>query len=174
MPETNSSLTPQSLYLFHAQLLWWGMWILCLSPAVDGSNSQRAHDAQYGAIFSPLLTMALLLFLSGIPLAEKPSQKKYFLMSHGSDGGQSLTPTKSQPEEDPWTRMKAYRERTSILLPLPPVVYKHLPRFIKSTVLFDVSVPVFVTVLCHPMGIQMLTASGSFCVTSITVPVLQL
>ncbi|CDW99277.1 hypothetical protein [Sporisorium scitamineum] len=81
--------------------------------------------------------MALLLFLSGIPLAEKPTQQKYFLMSHGPDKtAEGLQPWHEQRETDPWERMKAFRARTSILVPLPNGVYRRLPKWVK-TVLFD-------------------------------------
>lgn len=129
-------------------LLWWGIWLLVISPAVYNGNgggggvgndiSKRGHDVLLGSIVSPLFTMALLIFLSGIPLAEKPSQEKYYLMSYGVDGGKQLEPYgKTQQEADPWKRMKGYRERTSLLLPLPPQLYKPLPRWIKSTLLLD-------------------------------------
>ncbi len=82
--------------------------------------------------------MALLLFLSGIPLAEKPTQQKYFLMSHGPDKqSEGLEPWNDQRETDPWERMKAFRERTSLLFPMPNGFYRRLPRAVKSTVLLD-------------------------------------
>lgn len=115
--------------------LWWGIWLLCLGNTTEASSG--GHDALYGAIFSPLITMALLLFLSGIPLAEKPTQQKYFLMSHGPDKTGDLEPWHEQTESDPWDRMKAFRKRTSLLIPMPPSVYKRIPTFLKRTVLFD-------------------------------------
>lgn len=124
-------------------LLWWGIWLLVLSPAVYHTESglpisHRGRSALIATVVSPLYTMALLMFLSGIPLAEKPSQEKYYLMSHGVDGGKTLEPFgKTQHEPDPWKRMKGYRERTSILLPLPPALYKPLPQFVKSFILMD-------------------------------------
>jgi hypothetical protein len=122
---------------------WWGFWLLCVSPALYNGNgriiSQRGHDALLGALASPLFTMVIILFLSGVPLAEKPSQEKYYLMSYGVEGGKSLEPFgKTQHETDPWKRMVGYRERTSILLPLPPQLYKPLPRFVKTFLLFDI------------------------------------
>lgn len=117
-------------------MLWWGVWLLALGNSTEANKP--GHDALYGSIFSPLITMALLLFLSGIPLAEKPTQQKYFLMSHGPDKqAEGLEPWHEQTETDPWDRMKAFRERTSILFPLPNGFYKRLPKFVKSTVLFD-------------------------------------
>lgn len=131
---------------FGEMVHWWAIWLLCVSPALyqgtdAGSISQRGHDALLGSLASPLLTMVLLLFLSGVPTAEKPSQEKYFLMSHGIEGGKSLEPFgKTQHESDPWKRMKGYRERTSLLLPLPPSLYKPLPSFIKTSLLLDLPI----------------------------------
>ncbi|KDN53398.1 DUF1295-domain-containing protein [Tilletiaria anomala UBC 951] len=129
-------------------LFWWGMYILCLSPAIDQRDSTTSASISHGgraaliaSVFSPLFTMVLLLFISGVPLAEKPTQEKYFLMSHGpdsDDGHNDLEPFgKWQRECDPWARMRAHRERTSLLLPLPPALYWPLPRFVKTWVLLD-------------------------------------
>lgn len=117
-------------------LLWWGVWLLAIGNSTEASP--RGHDALYGSIFSPLITMALLLFLSGIPLAEKPTQQKYFLMSHGPDKNtEGLEPWRDQTETDAWQRMKAFRNRTSMLIPLPNGLYAKLPQWVKSTILFD-------------------------------------
>jgi protein-S-isoprenylcysteine O-methyltransferase Ste14 len=124
-------------------LLWFGIWLLAISPAVyDGDNginiSQRGHDALLGSLVSPLFTAVLLLFVSGVPLAEKPSQEKYYLMSYGVDGGKTLEPYgKTQHEPDPWKRMKGYRERTSLVIPLPPMLYKPLPQILKTALFLD-------------------------------------
>jgi hypothetical protein len=121
---------------FGEMVHWWGIWLLCVSPAFSSAISQRGHDALLGSLVSPLVTMLLLLFLSGIPTAEKPTQEKYYLMSHGVDGGKQLEPFgKYQHEADPWKRIVSYRERTSILLPLPPALYKPLPKFVKMMLL---------------------------------------
>ncbi|EPQ32467.1 uncharacterized protein PFL1_00662 [Pseudozyma flocculosa PF-1] len=116
-------------------LVWWGVYVLALGNTAAANDGARR--ALYASVVSPLITMALLLGLSGIPLAEKPSQQKYFLMSHGPDGGKSLEPFGQQRESDPWTRMKAYRDRTSLLVPLPNAVYRRIPKAIKSTILCD-------------------------------------
>ena len=59
-------------------MCWWGIWILCLSPTTNGSLSSHSKSAQYGAIVSPLFTLILLMFGSGVPTAEKPQAKKVF------------------------------------------------------------------------------------------------
>ncbi|KAG5724178.1 hypothetical protein E4T56_gene6126, partial [Termitomyces sp. T112] len=63
-------------------MCWWGIWILCLSPTTNGSLPHSAKAAQYGAIMSPLFTVLILMFVSGIPSAEKPQAKRYYLKTH--------------------------------------------------------------------------------------------
>ncbi|KAL7412289.1 hypothetical protein BDY24DRAFT_407351 [Mrakia frigida] len=112
-------------------LLHWGLWMLCLSPSIPHEGidlSASYRKAQFAAIFSPLLTMALLLFLSGMPLAEKSSGKKFWLMSYGKDGSDGGST---------WKNYTTYLHRTSILIPIPPALYAPIPSFIKSTLLFD-------------------------------------
>jgi len=112
---------------FGEMMCWWGIWILCLSPTTNGSGSSKA--AQYAAIVSPVFTVLLLMFASGVPTAEKPQAKKFYLMSHGDEVEGAYANT--------WRSYKVYLARTSILIPLPPVVYQHLPTFLKKTVLLD-------------------------------------
>ncbi|KAK0203627.1 DUF1295-domain-containing protein [Desarmillaria ectypa] len=109
-------------------LCWWGIFILCLSPTASGTLPSYAKSVQYAAIVSPLFTMLLLLFASGIPTAEKPQAKRFFLMSHG--------PEVESPNQA-WNNYKAYLNETSILIPIPPAVYKPLPGWLKSSVLLD-------------------------------------
>ncbi|WRT64993.1 uncharacterized protein IL334_001934 [Kwoniella shivajii] len=126
--------------------LHWGLWLLCLTPTVNGMLPKSAKSAQYAAILSPLFTMVLLLFASGLPTAEKPTAKKYFLMSHPDSspttpretgtargGGFSLP----ESENDIWSNYKSYLTRTSIVIPFPPSLYKRFPQWLKSTILLD-------------------------------------
>jgi len=82
--------------------------------------------------------MIRLMFLSGLPTAEKPSAKKHFLMSHSPENTPS-SESFSTPEakNDTWSKYKSYLARTSILIPIPPQLYKPLPEFIKRSVLLD-------------------------------------
>jgi hypothetical protein len=54
---------------------------------------------------------------------------------HSSSRGNSF----SHPEakNDIWANYKAYLSRTSILIPVPPALYKPLPGWLKKTLLFD-------------------------------------
>ena len=97
--------------------LWWGLFVLCLNPTSDPSGTT------YVSILSPIFITLLLLFLSGIPLSEQNSQKRY------------LDPAKSTPEA---RRMYLeYRNETSPLIPVPRVIYRNLPLWIKRVFFFE-------------------------------------
>lgn len=69
------------------------------------------------------------MFASGVPTAEKPQAKKFYLMSHG--------PEAREEHASAWRQYKAYLNDTSILVPLPPAIYRHIPTFLKETLLLD-------------------------------------
>ncbi|KAE9400359.1 DUF1295-domain-containing protein [Gymnopus androsaceus JB14] len=110
-------------------MCWWGIWMLCLSPTTNGNLPSASKSAQYGAIVSPLFTLILLMFGSGIPTAEKPQAKRYFLMRHGDNA--------KDENARAWSNYKEYLRKTSILIPIPPIIYKPLPRLLKKTLLLD-------------------------------------
>uniref|UniRef100_A0A7S2V608 Steroid 5-alpha reductase C-terminal domain-containing protein n=1 Tax=Fibrocapsa japonica TaxID=94617 RepID=A0A7S2V608_9STRA len=97
-------------------LLWWGLFVVSSSvfdPNVDGNGSnQVSSELKYGyfTILGPILTTAILMFASGIPLLEKSAQAKY-----GS----------TQEYRD-------YIEQTSVLVTLPPIIFKAVPKAVKS------------------------------------------
>ncbi|BFZ53158.1 hypothetical protein PYCC9005_000181 [Savitreella phatthalungensis] len=99
-------------------VLWWGIWSLCLAPAIRGDISGRAVAALWVAIVSPVFITALLFGISGLPLQEKPAQKK-------------------QAEGDDPDAYIDYLDRTSIFFPVPPALYRPLPRFIKRSIMLD-------------------------------------
>jgi steroid 5-alpha reductase family enzyme len=70
---------------------------------------------EWAAVMSPIFIVLLLLFVSGLPIVEESADRK-----HGSN-----------PD------YRAYKQRTSILLPLPPPIYEKIPTAIKSSVLLD-------------------------------------
>ncbi|TDL23754.1 DUF1295-domain-containing protein [Rickenella mellea] len=110
-------------------MCWWGIWILCLSPSTNGTLPSSAKHAQYGSIVSPIFTTLLLLFASGIPTAEKPTAKRFYLLSHGVNA--------KDEHRGAWGRYKDYLHSTSILVPILPFIYMHLPQILKKTVLLD-------------------------------------
>lgn len=76
-----------------------------------------------------------LMFLSGLPTAEKPAAKKQFLASHKPSS--SNTFSQSPPTNDSWAEYKDYLSKTSVILPIPPALYKPLPEWLKRSVLLD-------------------------------------
>lgn len=69
------------------------------------------------------------MFGSGVPTAEKPTAKRFYLLSHGTEA--------KDEHRDAWAKYKLYLNRTSILVPIPPSVYRPLPGWIKRTLLLD-------------------------------------
>ncbi|CDO70520.1 hypothetical protein BN946_scf184569.g63 [Trametes cinnabarina] len=130
-------------------LCWWGIWTLSVAPSVHGNVSGPARSAQLGTLASPLFTMVVLLFGSGVPTAEKPVAQKFHAMSYPRPSSPSsadvLEPDSAPgrghregaPKSAAWTNYRAYRAQTSILVPLPPAVYRALPRWVQRWVLLD-------------------------------------
>jgi hypothetical protein len=78
------------------------------------------------------------MFLSGLPTAEKPAAKKQFLMSYSpEDHPTSERFSNPEPKNDQWSKYKSYLASTSILIPIPPQLYRPLPEFLKRSVLLD-------------------------------------
>lgn len=69
------------------------------------------------------------MFGSGIPTSEKPTAKKFYLLSHG--------PNAEDRDVNVWAEYKAYLRKTSVLIPIPPGFYRPLPAIIKKTLLLD-------------------------------------
>lgn len=110
-------------------LLWWGIYLIVNSVAVSDIGNENVKKALWASIFSPLFTMLLLMGLSGLPLTQKPTGKKFYLMSNSSD-------IERRANEDPdvktaWSRYKAYVEETSILIPLPNFLYRRFPEVLR-------------------------------------------
>lgn len=86
--------------------LWWGIF-LGSAPVLKG--------AEWLVILGPAFLTFLLLFVSGIPLLEDSSDKKYGNVAS----------------------YRQYKKVTSPLVPLPPAVYGHLPSWFKRIFLFE-------------------------------------
>ncbi|CAG7719055.1 unnamed protein product [Allacma fusca] len=87
-------------------LLWWGIFTVGISVY---------KDAEWASLLSPLFTMAILLFLSGLPLLEKMANERY-----------STNPSYQE-----------YKDSVSPLVPLPTSLYRALPSFMKQSILCD-------------------------------------
>lgn len=92
-------------------ILWWGIY-LAAAPALHSWW-------RYLAALSPAVECVALLFISGVPILERRADER--------NGG----------KREYW----AYKERTSLIVPLPPVLYESLPMAVKRWVLLDL--PVF-------------------------------
>lgn len=66
------------------------------------------------------------MLVSGLPLSERPGAKRRY-----EKGGAT------------WENYRRYLERTSILIPLPPVLYEKFPTWVKRTVLLEFPMYVF-------------------------------
>ncbi|KAI0642565.1 hypothetical protein C8Q79DRAFT_982712 [Trametes meyenii] len=118
-------------------LCWWGIWTLSVAPSLHGDGDSGARSAQLGALVSPLFTMILLLFGSGVPTAEKPAAERYYKMSYPGPISSETESDVPRPVNAAWANYQAYRAQTSLLVPMPPTVYRALPGWLKKTVLLD-------------------------------------
>lgn len=95
-------------------IMWWGMLVMGI-PVY--SNSLRTPTGWgWASLMSPLMTMLILMFGSGIPTAEGVNQKRYL---------KTLFSRRAYLK---------YRAQTSPLLPCPPSIYGLLPLFVKRLV----------------------------------------
>lgn len=99
--------------------------MIAVSSAADGFVRGQAYKALYATILGPFFLTILLMFVSGLPLSERPGAKKRY--ENGSN----------------WEGYQRYLKRTSILIPLPPQLYERLPVFVKRTVLLEFPMYVF-------------------------------
>ena len=93
-------------------LLWTGIFLSSCNAYGVTSNDMRWG---YVSILSPLVTFTLLMFMSGINLAEKKSDRLYGKSAQYVD----------------------YKRSTSPLIPFPPQLYRHLPTVVKQWLLFE-------------------------------------
>lgn len=75
-----------------------------------------------------------LLFASGVPTAEKPTAKKFYLQSY------SHNPDRESDGGSTWRHYKDYLSSTSLLIPIPPSIYRPLPKWVKTWVLLDLPI----------------------------------
>ncbi|KAI1798730.1 DUF1295-domain-containing protein [Daldinia bambusicola] len=106
-------------------IIQFSIYMICVSPAADGPVVGRAFNALYATILGPFFLTILLLFVSGLPLSERPGAKKRY------EKGLN------------WDAYRRYLNRTSILIPYPPQIYERLPIFVKRTVFLEFPMYVF-------------------------------
>lgn len=86
--------------------------------------------------------MLLLIFASGIPTAEKPTAKRFFLFTYGPSSPavqrrQDVSSEEVEGYRQAWPRYKQYVNETSLLVPMPRRVYSAMPVWVKRWVLLD-------------------------------------
>ena len=92
-------------------LLWSGIFL----SSCNAYNADNEMSWGYVSVLSPVLTFLLLMFLSGIPLAERKSDRNYGKLAKYRD----------------------YKRSTSPLIPFPPELYRHLPNGVKKWLFFE-------------------------------------
>ena len=102
-----------------------GIFLVAFSPAshlfVEGGGKAALAASIVGFFF----LVALLMFVSGLPLQERPGAKKRYEKGLNYDA------------------YMAYCNRTSILFFFPPSLYVRLPTFIKRTLFLEFPIYVF-------------------------------
>ncbi|KAK8219876.1 hypothetical protein M8818_000850 [Zalaria obscura] len=106
-------------------LIQFSIYLIAITPCAYGHIGSRALAALIASIVGPLFLTVLLLFVSGLPLQERPGAKKRFEKGQG------------------WPEYRDYLDRTSILIPLPPWLYRRVPVWLKRTVLLEWPIYVF-------------------------------
>ena len=99
--------------------------MIAVVPAAYNYVAGGAYGALYASILGPIFLTCLLMFLSGLPLQERPGAKKRY------ESGNN------------WSSYKEYTERTSILIPFPPQLYVRLPTVLKRTIFLEFPLYVF-------------------------------
>ena len=99
--------------------------MIAVSPAADGYVQGGAYRALYASILGPFFLTILLLFVSGLPLNERPAAKKRY------ESGNH------------WEEYKGWLDRTSIMFPMPPAIWSRLPVIVKRTVGMEWPIYVF-------------------------------
>jgi steroid 5-alpha reductase family enzyme len=114
-----------SAILKYLKLTLLAIYMIAVSPAADGYVHGGAYRALYASILGPFFLTILLMFVSGLPLQERPGAKKRY------ESGNH------------WDSYAEYSKRTSILIPFPPQLYVRMPVILKRTIFLEFPLYVF-------------------------------
>ncbi|KAH8733013.1 oxidoreductase-like protein [Phaeosphaeriaceae sp. PMI808] len=106
-------------------LIQFGVFTITVSPAANAYVSGGAYAALYASILGPIFLTSLLMFLSGLPLQERPGAKKRYEKGNN------------------WPAYERYLHRTSILVPFPPQLYEKMPVILKRTIFLEFPIYTF-------------------------------
>lgn len=101
------------------------IYMIAVSSAADGGVGGQAFKALYATIVGPFFLTILLMFVSGLPLSERPKAKQRWEKGSNYEG------------------YKRWLDRTSILIPFPPQIYEKVPTFLKRTLFLEFPMYVF-------------------------------
>lgn len=106
-------------------IIQFGIFMIAVSPAAYGYIEGGAYKALYASILGPFFLTILLMFVSGLPLSERPGAKKRY------------------ENDNNWKGYQEYLNRTSILIPFPPQLYSRIPTVLKRTIFLEFPMYVF-------------------------------
>ncbi|KAK1072789.1 hypothetical protein LTR12_013786 [Friedmanniomyces endolithicus] len=103
------------------------LFIIAITPASSGTIPQGtgAYAALYSSILGLFLLTGLLMGLSGLTLQERPGAKKRY------------------EKGIRWPEYEKWLNETSIMFPMPPVIWRNLPVIVKRTVGLEWPIYVF-------------------------------
>ena len=103
------------------------IFIIAITPASYGNVTigSGAYAALYSSMLGWIFLTVLLMFVSGLPLQERPGAKKRYEKGTG------------------WHAYEKYLHDTSILIPMPPQIWSRLPVLVKRTVGLEFPIYVF-------------------------------
>jgi hypothetical protein len=99
--------------------------MIAVSSAADGYVRGQAYKALYASIVGPFFITFLLMFVSGLPLSERPKAKSRYEKNNN------------------WEVYKRWLDRTSILIPFPAQLYERMPVIFKRTLFLEFPMYVF-------------------------------
>lgn len=106
-------------------IVQFAIFTIAVTPAAEGYVKDGAYAALYASILGPFFITFLLMFISGLPLSERPGAKKRY------EAGRN------------WESYSRYLSRTSMLIPFPPQLYEKMPTILKRTIFLEFPIYVF-------------------------------
>lgn len=88
-------------------------------------SGSGAYAALYSSMVGWIFLTVLLMFVSGLPLQERPGAKKRYEKGVG------------------WPEYEKWLQETSILIPMPPAIWRNLPVIVKRTIGLEFPMYVF-------------------------------
>jgi hypothetical protein len=101
--------------------------MIAVTPAAYHFIPPRSpvYAALYSSMLGWIFLTILLMFVSGLTLQERPGAKKRYEKGLG------------------WPEYEQYLHETSILIPMPPAIWRNLPTIVKRTIGLEFPIYVF-------------------------------